>query len=243
MELNEKKGILEIKNLTVYYGLIKALEGVNLKIAQGEMVVLFGANGAGKSTLLKSIAGQEKAAEGSIIYQGKDICLWNTVDITRAGICLIPEEGGIFRSLTVEENLQLGAYNSFHHYRKHFDEVIQLFPILKQRLKQVAGTLSGGEQKMLSVGKALMYKYQILMFDEPSLGLSPFYTDYIFKIINRLHHLGYTILLSEQNINQGFKYAQRIYLIERGEIILEGKADEVREHPKIIEAYFGSGGR
>ena len=243
MEPNKIEDLLEIKDLTVYYGPIKVLERVNLRMAKGEIVVLFGANGAGKSTLLKSIVGQKKAAKGRIIYKERDIGLWNTVDITRAGICLIPEEGGIFRSLTVEENLQLGAYNSFHHYREHFDEVIQLFPILKQRLKQVAGTLSGGEQKMLSIGKAMMYKYQILMFDEPSLGLSPSYTEYIFKIIDRLHHMGHTILLSEQNINQGFKYAKRVCLIERGKIILEGKVDEIREHPKIVEAYFGSGGR
>ncbi len=240
MELKRGTVILEIKNWTVCYGPIKALDKVDLKIRKGEIIVLFGSNGSGKSTLLKSLVGLKKPVEGTILYRQKDIHSWNTEDIIRSGIYLIPEEGGIFRSLTVKENLQIGAYNNYYQYKKRLEEVIQLFPVLKQRLTQIAGTLSGGEQKILAFGKALMFPYQILIFDEPSLGLSPFYTDYIFKLINKLHHLGYTILLSEQNIYQGFKYAHRIYVLERGKIILQGEAEELRNNPKILEAYFGN---
>ncbi len=241
MESNKAEAILEINDLTVGYGPIKVLDGVNLKINKNEMVALLGSNGAGKSTFLKSLIGQKKLSRGSIVYQKKDISMWNTEDIVRAGIYFIPEEGGIFRSMTVEENLQLGAYNDFAHFKSHFDKVIQLFPVLKKHLKQEAGTLSGGEQKILAFGKALMYNYQILMFDEPSLGLSPFYIDYIFKTIKKLHYFGYyTILLSEQNANQSLEYAQTIYILEKGKIILNGDVDKVKNHPKIIEAYLGS---
>lgn len=240
MGVDKREIILETKNLTTCYGAIRVLNKLNIKIEQGEIVLLFGPNGAGKSTLLKSIVGLKKPVKGAIIYQQQGIHCWSTEKIIKSGIYLVPEEGGIFKSLTVEENLQLGAFNNYSHYRKSLDEVFILFPILKSRLKQVAGTLSGGEQKMLAFGKALMYKYRLLIFDEPSLGLSPAYIDYFFKVLIKLNQLNFTILLAEQSVNKGLKIAHRAYLLERGEIVLQGKAELVRENSKIKEVYLGN---
>ncbi len=237
---SEGETILKIKDMTVRYGPIVALKKVSLEIAKGEIVALFGSNGAGKSTLLKSVIGLKKITEGSIVYQEKDINLWKPETITRFGIYLIPEDGGIFRTLTVEENLQLGAYHFFHQYQNQFEMVVHLFPVLKQRLKQISGTLSGGEQRILSFGKALMSHSQILMLDEPSLGLSPKFIIQIFETIQALNQSGYTILLAEQNVKQALKYAHRIYVLESGQIILHGNADDLKDHPRIKEAYLGS---
>lgn len=237
---SEGETILKIKDITVRYGPIVALKKVSLEIAKGEIVALFGSNGAGKSTLLKSVIGLKKITEGSIVYQEKDINLWKPESITRFGIYLIPEDGGIFRTLTVEENLQLGAYHFFHQYQNQFEMVVHLFPVLKQRLKQISGTLSGGEQRILAFGKALMSHSQILMLDEPSLGLSPKFIIQIFETIQALNQSGYTILLAEQNVRQALKYAHRIYVLEGGQIVLHGKADALKDHPRIKEAYLGS---
>jgi len=237
---NREKAILKIENMTVRYGSIVALKKVNLEIFQGEIVLLIGSNGAGKSTLLKSIIGLERPTEGHIIYQEKEISLWKPDHITRFGIFLIPEDGGIFRTLTVEENLQLGAYHFFSQYQEQIEVVIKLFPVLKERLEQIAGTLSGGEQRILAFGKALMSNSRILMLDEPSIGLSPKYIEQIFKTIQVLNQRGYTILLAEQNVIQASKYAYRIYVLENGQIVLNGNASDLRNHPRIKEAYFGS---
>jgi len=237
---NREKAILKIENMTIRYGPIVALKKINLEIVQGEIVLLIGSNGAGKSTLLKSIIGLVKPAEGQIIYQEQEISLWKPDHITRFGIFLIPEDGGIFRTLTVEENLQLGAYHFFSHYPEQIEVVITLFPVLKERLKQVAGTLSGGEQRILAFGKALMSKSRILMLDEPSIGLSPKYIVQIFETIQALNQRGYTILLAEQNVIQASKYAFRIYVLENGKIVLNGNAYDLRNHPRIKEAYFSS---
>ena len=237
---SEGETILKIKDITVRYGPIVALKKVSLEIAKGEIVALFGSNGAGKSTLLKSVIGLKKITEGSIVYQEKDINLWKPESITRFGIYLIPEDGGIFRTLTVEENLQLGAYHFFHQYQNQFEMVVHLFPVLKQRLKQISGTLSGGEQRILAFGKALMSHSQILMLDEPSLGLSPKFIIQIFETIQALNQSGYTILLAEQNVRQALKYAHRIYVLEGGQIVLHGNADDLKDHPRIKEAYLGS---
>jgi len=237
---NREKAILKIENMTIRYGPIVALKKINLEIVQGEIVLLIGSNGAGKSTLLKSIIGLVKPAEGQIIYQEQEISLWKPDHITRFGIFLIPEDGGIFRTLTVEENLQLGAYHFFSHYPEQIEVVIKLFPVLKERLKQLAGTLSGGEQRILAFGKALMSKSRILMLDEPSIGLSPKYIVQIFETIQALNQRGYTILLAEQNVIQASKYAFRIYVLENGKIVLNGNAYDLRNHPRIKEAYFSS---
>lgn len=231
--------ILELKNIIVRYGPIVALKNVSLSIASGEIVALLGSNGCGKSTLLQSIVGIKKPDDGSILYRNREIKSWNPERIVSSGIYLIPEEGGIFRTLTVEENLQLGAYYTFSQYQSQFEMVIQLFPILKQRLKQIAGTLSGGEQRILAFGKGLMSFSQIFMLDEPSLGLSPGYITQIFETIKKLNEYGYTILLAEQNIMQALKVAQRIYILEEGQIALQGQADEIKSHHRIKETYFG----
>ncbi len=237
---NEGEIILKIEDVIVRYGPIVALKKVNLEITGSEIVALFGPNGAGKSTLLKSVIGLKRPAEGRIIFQKKEISLWNPETIARFGICLIPEDGGIFRTLTVEENLQLGAYHFFHQYQNQFELVVHLFPVLKQRLKQIAGTLSGGEQRILAFGKALMSHSQILMLDEPSMGLFPKYIKQIFETIQSLNQRGYTILLAEQNVRQALKYAHRIYVLESGQIVLHGNAYDLKNHPRIKEAYLGS---
>ena len=226
--------------MTICYGPIIALKKINLEIAKKEIIALLGSNGAGKSTLLKSIMGLEKPIEGSIIYQEKYINLWKSEKISRFGIHLIPEDGGIFKTLTVEENLKLGAYHFFHQYQNQLEKVVHLFPILKTRLKQISGTLSGGEQRILSFGKALMSNSQILMLDEPSLGLSPKFSRKVFKIIQELNQLGYTILLAEQNVKQALEYAHRVYILEGGKIVLHGNADYVKDHSRIKEAYLGN---
>lgn len=239
MAPDSKENILTIKNITVSYGPIVALKKVYLEVKQGQVVVLIGSNGAGKSTLLKTIIGLKKPVEGHIIYQTDDITLWKPERVTRNGIFLIPEDGGIFRTLTVEENLQLGAYHFYKKYSEQLDFVANLFPILKDRLKQAAGTLSGGEQRILAFGKALMANSRILMFDEPSLGLSPKYIIQIYETIKLLNKHDYTILLAEQNTIQAFKYADRIYVLEDGQIILDGNTTDLNNYDIIKEAYLG----
>jgi branched-chain amino acid transport system ATP-binding protein len=239
--VQSKEGIiLKIENITVNYGPIIALKKVSLEIAQGEIIVLIGSNGAGKSTLLKSIIGLVRPVEGNIIYQGKNISSWSPENVTRSGIFLIPEDGGIFRTLTVEENLQLGAYHFFNQFQQQFKLVMHLFPILKERLKQLAGTLSGGEQRILAFSKALMSNSKVLMLDEPSIGLSPKHIEQIFKTMRELNRQGYTILLAEQNIMQAFKYANRAYILENGEIVLHGDPSDLKQHPRIKQAYLGT---
>jgi branched-chain amino acid transport system ATP-binding protein len=237
---NRGEIILKIVNMTVSYGPIIALRKVNLEIVQGEIIVLIGSNGAGKSTLLKSIIGLVRPVEGSIIYQQKNIGSWSPDNVTRSGIFLIPEDGGVFRTLTVEENLQLGAYHFFDQYKQQFKLVMHLFPILKERLKQLAGTLSGGEQRILAFSKALMSNSKLLMLDEPSIGLSPRHIEQIFKTMQELNRQGYTILLAEQNILQAFKYANRAYILENGEIVLHGHSSDLKRHPRIKQAYLGT---
>jgi len=239
LDLNINNKLLEINNVTISYGPIVVLNNVNLEIRKGEIIALFGPNGAGKSTLLKSVMGLTKLSEGSIVYQGENIDSLKPETINRLGIQLIPEDRGIFKTLTVEENLKLGAYYSYRQYHEQLEMIIELFPIVQQRLKQLAGTLSGGEQKILSFAKTLMSKSQLLMIDEPSLGLSPKYIKIILETIQELNQHGYTILLAEQNVKQSISYAERIYILEGGQIVLHGTADEVKGHPEIKEAYFG----
>jgi branched-chain amino acid transport system ATP-binding protein len=237
---NREEIILKIVNMTVNYGPINALSKVNLEIAQGEIIVLVGSNGAGKSTLLKSIIGLVRPVEGDIIYKGKNIISWSPENVASSGIFLIPEDGGIFRTLTVEENLQLSAYHFFNQYQQQFKLVMHLFPILKERLKQLAGTLSGGEQRILAFSKALMSNSQLLMLDEPSIGLSPKHIEQIFQTMQKLNRQGYTILLAEQNIIQAFKYANRAYILENGKIVLHGDSSYLKQHPRIKQAYLGT---
>ena len=233
--------MLEIKDLHVSYGGIKALRGINIEVPDGKIVTLIGANGAGKSTLLRTISGLVKAESGSILLDGKDITGQAINKICAEGIALSPEGRHVFTDLSVLENLRIGAYlrNDKKEIEKDLEWVFKLFPRLKERSWQYAGTLSGGEQQMLAVGRALMSKPKILMLDEPSLGLAPLIVQQIFDIIREINHAGVTVLLIEQNANMALKTADLAYVIETGEIVLSGTGKQVLENPTVREAYLG----
>ena len=233
--------MLEIKDLHVSYGGIKALRGINIEVPDGKIVTLIGANGAGKSTLLRTISGLVKAESGSILLDGKDITSLAINKICAEGIALSPEGRHVFTDLTVLENLRIGAYlrNDKKEIEKDLEWVFKLFPRLKERSWQYAGTLSGGEQQMLAVGRALMSKPKILMLDEPSLGLAPLIVQQIFDIIREINNAGVTVLLIEQNANMALKTADIAYVIETGEIVLSGTGKQVLENPTVREAYLG----
>ncbi len=233
--------MLEIKDLHVSYGGIKALRGINVEVPDGKIVTLIGANGAGKSTLLRTISGLVNAESGSILLDGKDITDLSINKICAEGIALSPEGRHVFTDLTVLENLRIGAYlrNDKKEIEKDLEWVFKLFPRLKERSWQYAGTLSGGEQQMLAVGRALMSRPKILMLDEPSLGLAPLIVQQIFDIIREINNSGVTVLLIEQNANMALKTADLAYVIETGEIVLSGTGKQVLENPTVREAYLG----
>lgn len=233
--------MLEIKDLHVSYGGIKALRGINIEVPDGKIVTLIGANGAGKSTLLRTISGLVKAVSGSILLDGKDITGLAINKICAEGIALSPEGRHVFTDLSVLENLRIGAYlrKDKKEIEKDLEWVFKLFPRLKERSWQYAGTLSGGEQQMLAVGRALMSKPKILMLDEPSLGLAPLIVQQIFDIIREINNAGVTVLLIEQNANMALKTADLAYVIETGEIVLSGTGKQVLENPTVREAYLG----
>ncbi|MBP5250981.1 MAG: ABC transporter ATP-binding protein [Treponema sp.] len=233
--------MLEIKNLHVSYGGIKALRGINIEVPDGKIVTLIGANGAGKSTLLRTISGLVKAESGSILLDGKELSGLAINKICAEGIALSPEGRHVFTDLTVLENLKVGAYlrNDKKEIDKDLERVFELFPRLKERSWQFAGTLSGGEQQMLAVGRALMSRPKILMLDEPSLGLAPLIVQQIFDIIREINKSGVTVLLIEQNANMALKTADIAYVIETGAIVLSGNGKEVLSNPSVREAYLG----
>ena len=233
--------ILHVKNLFVSYGGINALRGVSVDVEQGQIVSLIGANGAGKSTLLRTISGLVKAQSGSIEFRGEEIS-GNAIDsICKKGIALVPEGRHVFTDLTVAENLKIGAYlrHDKEEIQKDTDWVYELFPRLKERSWQYAGTLSGGEQQMLAVGRALMSRPRLMMMDEPSLGLAPLIVQQIFGIIEEIKKRGVTILLIEQNANMALKIADNAYVLETGEITLQGSGAELLQNEKVREAYLG----
>ncbi len=233
--------MLEIKDLHVSYGGIKALRGININVPDGKIVTLIGANGAGKSTLLRTISGLVKAEKGAITLDGKELTNLSVNKICAEGIALSPEGRHVFTDLTVIENLRIGAYlrNDKKEIEKDLEWVFDLFPRLEERSWQFAGTLSGGEQQMLAVGRALMGRPKILMLDEPSLGLAPLIVQQIFNIIKEINKSGVTVLLIEQNANMALKTADIAYVIETGEIVLSGSGQEVLENPSVREAYLG----
>lgn len=233
--------MLIIKDLYVSYGGIKALRGINVEVPDGKIVTLIGANGAGKSTLLRTISGLVKAESGSIQMDGVELTGMPINKICGAGIALSPEGRRVFTDLSVEENLKIGAYlrKDKKEIEKDLKWVYELFPRLKERSWQFAGTLSGGEQQMLAVGRALMNRPKILMLDEPSLGLAPLIVQQIFDIIKEINKNGVTVLLIEQNANMALKTADIAYVIETGEIVLKGTGTEVMENPQVKEAYLG----
>ena len=233
--------MLSIKDLYVSYGGIKALRGINIEVPDGKIVTLIGANGAGKSTLLRTISGLVKAESGSIQLDGTELIGMPINKICASGIALSPEGRRVFTDLTVEENLKIGAYlrNDKKEIEKDLKWVYELFPRLQERNWQFAGTLSGGEQQMLAVGRALMNRPKILMLDEPSLGLAPLIVQQIFDIIKEINKNGVTVLLIEQNANMALKTADIAYVIETGEIVLTGSGLEVMANPQVREAYLG----
>ena len=233
--------MLKIKDLHVSYGGIKALRGINIEVPDGKIVTLIGANGAGKSTLLRTISGLVKAESGSILLDDEELIGKQINKICESGIALSPECRRVFADLTVMENLRIGAYlrNDKKEIEKDLEWVFNLFPRLKERSWQYAGTLSGGEQQMLAVGRALMSRPKILMLDEPSLGLAPLIVQQIFNIIREINNAGVTVLLIEQNANMALKTADIAYVIETGEIVLSGSGTQVLENPTVREAYLG----
>jgi branched-chain amino acid transport system ATP-binding protein len=234
--------MLEIKNLAVNYGAIAALHGISISVPEGKIVTLVGANGAGKTTTLKTISGLLKPASGEIVYDGRNIAGLPPHRIVAQGVSQSPEGRMIFANLTVHENLQLGAYlqKNRETIRRELDRVFMLFPRLKEREKQIAGTLSGGEQQMLAIGRALMSRPRLLLLDEPSLGLAPLLVKTIFeKIVEINREQGLTILLVEQNANLALEISHFAYVLETGKVVLEGTSAELRQNPKVKSAYLG----
>ena len=233
--------MLKVNDLVVSYGGIEALKGISLEVPEGKIVTLIGANGAGKSTLLRSIMGLVKPESGSITYNDKKILGLNSQKIVESGITLVPEGRRVFPNLTVLENLQIGAYmrKDKEEIEKDIRWIYDLFPRLEERSWQMAGTLSGGEQQMLAVGRALMCRPKVLMMDEPSLGLAPLIIKDIFKIIQEINRQGMTILLIEQNANMALKVADIAYVLETGRITMTGSGRELLENPEIKAAYLG----
>ncbi|MCR4676142.1 MAG: ABC transporter ATP-binding protein [Sphaerochaetaceae bacterium] len=233
--------MLKVSDLHVSYGGINAVRGISLEVPDGKIVTLIGANGAGKSTLLRTISGLVKAKSGSITIDGEEIMNKNITSICEKGIALVPEGRKVFSNLTVEENLRIGAYlrNNKEEIQKDYDWVYKLFPRLKERSWQLAGTLSGGEQQMLAVGRALMSRPKVMMMDEPSLGLAPIIVQQIFSIIKEINNAGVTILLIEQNANMALNVADDAYVLETGEIVLHGPGKELMENEQVKEAYLG----
>ena len=245
--------LLEIKNLKVSYGFIAALKGIDINVERGQIVALLGSNGAGKTTTLRAISGAIKPESGSIVLDGKEISGQPTYKIAKAGITQSPEGRLLFPELTVEENLKVGAYGlkttvingvkvtEKEQLNRNFERVYNLFPILKERRTQIANTLSGGEQQMVAIGRALMSNPKVLLLDEPSLGLAPLVIDEIFKAFKKIREEGTTILIVEQNALQTLKIADYAYVLELGKISLEGPAKELITNKKLIDAYLGGG--
>lgn len=232
--------ILELQDLRVSYGGIQALKGISLQVEQGQIVSLIGANGAGKSTTLRAISGLERANSGKIIYDGMDITGKPTKYMVEKGLIMVPEGRRIFPDMTVLENLKIGAYlRRDKDINKDIEHMYELFPRLRERAWQMAGTMSGGEQQMLAVGRALMSRPKLLMMDEPSLGLAPLVVKEIFDIIQQIRDSGVTVLLIEQNANAALKIADRGYVLETGNIALEGTGSDLLTNPAVRAAYLG----
>jgi len=230
--------ILQIKDLSVRFGGIKAVDNLSLNVEEGEIVTLIGSNGAGKSTTLKSIAGTVKAS-GEILFNGENILGLNPNEIVKRGITLVPEGRHVFPNLTVLENIKIGAYLRKDKLTDDIERVYELFPRLKERSWQLAGTLSGGEQQMLAVGRALMAKPKLIMMDEPSLGLAPIVVAGIFDIIKEINKQGITVLLNEQNANMALKIGHHGYVFQTGRITMSGTCEELAKDPSVQEAYLG----
>ena len=231
--------MLKVENLKVNFGGIEAVKGISFEVKEGEIVTLIGSNGAGKSTTLRAISGLVKPSEGKIFFEGNDITKIGSSEIVDRGITLCPEGRRIFPDMTVLENIKIGAYLRNDDLTNDIEKCHRLFPILKEREKQLAGTLSGGEQQMLAVARSLMSRPKIMMLDEPSLGLAPLIVKDIFNILKEINEEGVTILLIEQNANMALRLADKAYVLETGTIAMQGSGKELLDNPKIKEAYLG----
>ena len=234
--------MLKVEDLHTNYGAIKALTGVSFEVQSGQVVTLIGANGAGKSTTLNTISGLLEPAAGRVTFDGADITGWSAHRVTAAGLVQVPEGREMLAPLTVEENLEMGAYTRGDTgVWQDLEAIYERFPRLKERRHQVAGTLSGGEQQMLALARALMSEPKLLLLDEPSMGLAPMLVQSVFEIIAEIRDEGTTILLVEQNANKALQIAEHAYVLDNGEIVHAGPARELRRDPRIVEAYLGSG--
>ena len=233
--------MLQINNLVVKYGGIIAVDGVSLQVEQGELVALIGANGAGKTTTLHTVSGLLKAARGEIFFRGENITKLPAETIVARGLVQVPEGRQVFARLTVEENLKMGAYLQRDRaaIRRNYERAMEMFPILKQRRRQAAGTLSGGEQQMLAIGRALLSNPKMLLLDEPSMGLSPLMTQLVFDALRSLKAEGMTLLLVEQNAYEALDISDRAYIMETGNVIMEGRSSELISDPRVRDAYLG----
>lgn len=231
--------MLEIRNLNVFYGAIQALDDVSLDVQKGEIVAIIGSNGAGKSTLLRTISGMIRPRTGSMNFLDNDLCTTPAHEIVKRGISHSPEGRRIFTNMTVQENLMLGSYIKPSNYNADLEGVLDRFPRLRERFKQNAGTMSGGEQQMLAIGRALMSRPELLLLDEPSLGLAPNLVTEIFNIVLDLNKSGKTILIVEQNANRALEIAHRAYVLETGKVVLNGSGKELLADPRVKEAYLG----
>jgi len=235
---------LEIKDLHVHYGKIEAIKGISVTVNEGEIVTLIGANGAGKTTMLKTISGLRPVSSGQIIFNGEDISKMPAHKRADLGLSQAPEGRGIFIGMSVLENLEMGKYNRKSRkseMNEDLDKVFHLFPRLKERISQIGGTLSGGEQQMLAIGRALMARPKVLLLDEPSMGLAPLMIENIFNIITEINKTGTTILLVEQNAQQALQRAHRAYVLEVGHVVKEAKASDLLNDPAVRAAYLGTG--
>ena len=233
--------MLKLEDVNVYWGQVHALKGVSLEVGEGELVTLLGSNGAGKSTTLMTVSGIARPRDGRVTYEGRELGKMDAYDIVQLGVIQSPEGRRIFSGLSVYENLLLGAARRKDRpqVRADMDRVAELFPVLGRRLHQNGATLSGGEQQMLAIGRALMASPRLLMLDEPSLGLAPVVVEVIFSVIRRLHEEGVTILLVEQNARQALQVADRCYVLETGRVVLSGSAAELRANPEVQRFYLG----
>jgi len=232
--------LLSVQGLSVSYGHINAVKNASLEVARGEIVVLIGANGAGKTTLLETVLGINTPVSGTVTFDGSPVTGVPADRNVRAGICLVPEGRGVFASMSVLDNLLLGAHHNMRNVARHLDRVYEWFPILRTRRDQVARTLSGGERQMLAIGRALMSAPKLIMIDEPSIGLAPIVVNDIFAILTRLNKEGYTILLSEQNANKALRCAHRGYVLETGRVAMSGTAEQLLNDPGVKAAYLGA---
>jgi len=231
--------LLSLENLSTFYGNFEAIKGISMSVAQGELVAVIGANGAGKTTLMRTICGLQKPKIGSIIFGDDNITGLGPVERVKKGIVYCPEGRKLFPEMKVSENLEMGAYTCIDDLARNLDHVLSLFPVLKDRKNQLAGSLSGGEQQMLAIGRSLMGSPQLILFDEPSTGLAPLIAEELMQVIKQLNIDGKTVVLVEQNVHLALEISQRCYIIENGKIVLEGDAHELKENEDVKRAYLG----